>query len=477
MENFAATSHLQEVLDKYGMAPVDVILDQLVDGAVLVDRNGIIIYCSQSYEDIHNVSNVEGKHIEEVMPNTRMHLVARSGIEEKDELQELNGRYAFVRRIPVFSRSGELCGALGYIHYHSVDQMAEMHKKINALSNEIMRIQTLKKTNAPTQFTFEDIAAVSPAMETCKRIAQRAAQNDATVLLLGESGVGKEVFAQSIHNASRRADKPFIRINCSAIHEGLFESELFGYTEGAFTGARKKGKKGKFELAHMGTILLDEIGDMPLPTQQKLLRVIQEQEIDPLGSEEQVKLDIRIIAATNRNLFQMAQTGAFRKDLFYRLNVIPITIPPLRERQQDIPRLAKNIWRRLNATHGIYHRRLSYNALSLLQSMELEGNARELQNILERCLLFTQNDLIGPKDVLEVMSLAKEVKNDLMLKSMQYPPLQLASLADVVEEAERNAIVHALHVSGHNRSQAAKVLKISRPLLYKKMRKYGLSSE
>lgn len=309
---------------------------------------------------------------------------------------------------------------MGYIQFHNVDQMVELHKKINVLSSEILRIQKLKKPHvaASTRFTFDDITTVSPAMEACKRLAERAAESNATVLLLGESGVGKEVFAQSIHDASRRAGMPMIRFNCAAIQEELFESELFGYEEGAFTGARKKGRKGKFELANSGTILLDEIGDMPLSTQQKLLRVIQEREINPLGSEEQIKVDIRIIAATNRDLFQMTQTGEFRKDLFYRLNVIPIIIPPLRDRPEDIPLLAKNFWNRLNATHGIYHRRLSSNALSFLQNLEFVGNARELHNTLERCLLFAQHDLIGAVDILEVTSLEKEMSSDLIQKSM-----------------------------------------------------------
>lgn len=466
---------ISSILESHNMSPVEEIIDKLVDGLVVVSKEGKAIYISPSYMDIHNVdASAIGKHILDIVGNTRMHIVAKNGIEEKNELQFLYGKEAVVSRIPLFAENGEPNGAVGFIHFQCPDQIKQLSKKVDSLNSRLSKIQELKKVHFNTQYTFDDIVANTPATKMCKRMAMRAAESDATVLLLGESGVGKEVFAHSIHNASSRANGPFIRINCSAIQEELFESELFGYEEGAFTGARRGGKKGKFELAHTGTILLDEIGDMPLSTQVKLLRVVQEQEIEPLGSEKRIKVDVRIIAATNQNLKEFAQTGAFRKDLFYRLNVIAVRIPPLRERQAEIPLLARSIWHRLSMQHGIYHRRLSRATLRFFQQLPWKGNVRELQNVLERCMVLSENDVIEPQDLANILTSSEDSINGTNVSKESSVSTPVQSLEKAVEQTERAVIANTLKLCGQNRSQAARLLQISRPLLYKKINQYGI---
>jgi transcriptional regulator with PAS, ATPase and Fis domain len=280
--------------------------------------------------------------------------------------------------------------------------------------------------------------------------------------------VGKEVFAHSIHAYSTRASRPFVRVNCSAIQETLFESELFGYEDGAFTGARKGGKQGKFEMADGGTIFLDEIGDMPLSVQAKLLRVLQESEIEKVGSEQVLKVDVRVIAATNQDLTKQADEGRFRRDLYYRLSVIPIRIPALRDRREDIPELLRIFWEELKKRHGIYHRSLSAEAQKLLRRYEWPGNIRELHNVLERTLTIVVEPVVSDEQVRMIMAGARETKDEFCLS-------EECGLAELVEQTERRALGFALARTNNNRLQAAKLLGISRALLYKKMHAYGIA--
>jgi transcriptional regulator with PAS, ATPase and Fis domain len=294
----------------------------------------------------------------------------------------------------------------------------------------------------------------------------RVAPSDSTVLLLGESGVGKEVYAQAIHSKSLRAAGPFIRVNCSAIVESLFESELFGYSEGAFTGAKRGGNQGKFELANFGTIFLDEIADMPMAAQAKLLRVLQEREVDKLGGKHPTKIDVRVIAASNQNIQALVEQGKFRKDLFFRINVIPIVIPPIRERAEDIPPLVETFWNQLTRQHGIYYRTLCADALDLMKNYSWPGNIRELRNIIERALLVVREDTITAEHLRILILGGASSGEDLRSES--------CNLESMVALTERRAIAMALARANNNRTRAAKTLGITRPLLYKKMRAYGI---
>lgn len=462
-EAFAELRHLVEFQSK--------IIDHSADGLMVVDSFGKIVYVNNSFCELHDVEklNVHGTHVSDIIENTRMHLVAQTGVAEHDDVQQINGKTYVVSRVPILEE-GECRGAVGIIRFRYVDEVSILNGNIKKLQKKILAMREVKRVSAGTEYTFDDILGKTLALKQAKRTAMQAAMAEATVLLRGESGVGKECFAQSIHNHSLRSEGPFIRLNCSAIQETLFESELFGYEEGAFTGARKGGRKGKFELADGGTIFLDEIGDMPLATQAKLLRVIQEREVDRLGSEKRIKVDVRIIAATNCDLQKMIGEKRFREDLYYRLNVIPITVPPLRDCPKDIPLLAKNIWRQLSIKNGIFHKRLTSQAFLELQAHRWKGNVRELKNVLERALIIVQQNEITAQTLQNIL-IENEARTASAHDSLDETQFSLTTL---VENTEKRALKQALRASEGNRSKAAKLLGISRPLLYKKMHKYGL---
>ncbi len=308
-------------------------------------------------------------------------------------------------------------------------------------------------------FTFDSIIGKSESIASALNVARIAAKNDAPVLILGETGTGKELFAQSIHNASSRKHKPFLTLNCGAIPKELLESELFGYEEGAFTGALKGGRVGKFELADTGTIFLDEIGDMPFDMQVKLLRVLQAGEIQRVGSSKTTKVNIRIISATNKDLEVEVQAGRFRQDLFYRISTLLLTVPPLRERKGDIPLFVKSFMRR----HGYINTKelLCSEAYEMLLSYAWPGNVRQLENAVERAVHLAQGGVLSS----EHFGLLEKEKTPHPVASFVFMPL---------EAWEKEAISRTLKHVGGNLSQCAQVLGISRPTLYRKMKKYGI---
>jgi transcriptional regulator with PAS, ATPase and Fis domain len=354
-------------------------------------------------------------------------------------------------------------GKIVFQDFRAISRLAVRTKR---LQMELEALRTSKtRARSDTRFGFDDIVAQSEPSRLAKEKAMMAAPTRATILLLGESGVGKEVFAQAIHNLSPRYSRPFVRVNCPAITETLFESELFGYADGAFTGAHKGGRTGKFEWADTGTIFLDEIGDMPLASQAKLLRVLQEGEIDKVGGEGALPVDVRVIAATNQDLQALVEQKKFRRDLFFRLNVIPIVVPPLRERGADIAALARLFWAELQRTQG-NSKALSEGAERLLEAYAWPGNIRELRNVLERTFTIIRDDLVSEDQVrmiLQSVDCAGEWREP-----------DDGPLDQVVERAERRAIGFALARTRGNKAQAARLLGISRPLLYRKMGQYGL---
>jgi two-component system response regulator AtoC len=308
-------------------------------------------------------------------------------------------------------------------------------------------------------YCFPNIIGESEAMKKVFALVEKVAGSDSTVLILGESGTGKELIATTIHYQSKRKDKPLIKINCAAMPEGLIESELFGHEKGAFTGAIKR-KAGRFELANGGTIFLDEIGDIPLSTQAKILRVIQERQFERVGGTDTLNVDVRIIAATNRNLEDEVKKGNFREDLYYRLNVIPITLPPLRERKEDIPNLIDFF---LNKCTNKLSRniRFSKDAINALLGYDYPGNVRELENIVERCATLATTDIIQKDD----------------LPSFTFEKIgdkRPFSLSDVAAEAEKEHIIRILKTTKGNKTRAAEMLGISRKTLWEKMNAYRI---
>jgi transcriptional regulator with PAS, ATPase and Fis domain len=336
-------------------------------GVIVADADGYITYLNQTYARFLEVDPVEavGKHSNQVIKNSRLFAVAKSGVAEINHPHQYKDIGFLVHRIPI-KQNGKVTAVLGMVLFDRAStlsklasQLSDMETMVNAYEQELISLRS-------TRYTIESIMGNSRAITGLKRHAYKAAATDLPVLITGESGTGKELFAQGIHHASRRRLYPFVRINCSAIPRDLLESELFGYEKGAFTGARAKGKPGKFELAGHGTVFLDEIGDLPMEMQPKLLRVLEEKEYERVGGTKLKRAEFRLLAATNRNLEQMLSEGRFREDLFYRLNVIPLRIPPLRQRPNDILPLAYHLLKQI--TLDSYRVRIAPQAEAVLEN-------------------------------------------------------------------------------------------------------------
>ncbi|MDK2784358.1 MAG: hypothetical protein PWQ41_447 [Bacillota bacterium] len=359
---------------------------------------------------------------------------------------------------------GRLRGSVGVIH-----DVSEIKQLTEELARAQQRIRHLE-----AKYTFEDIIGQSPELRAAIEQAQRAADLPATILLRGESGTGKELFAHAIHNASRWRRGQFIRVNCTAIAESLLESELFGYEEGAFTGARRHGKKGYFEEAAGGTIFLDEIGEVSPALQAKLLRVLQEKEIIRVGGNTPIPVTARVIAATNVNLEQAVQEGRFREDLYYRLNVVPIFIPPLRYRKDDIPLLVAHLLRKFNQQFGRAVERVSPQALSALVAYDWPGNVRELENVLGRAIINMKfnETVIQAHHLPPLGNMVSGPRRPASGPGANWTPGQ--TLAKLTAEVEKEALRRCLEYTRGNKTEAARLLGISPRTLYYKLKKFGL---
>jgi two-component system nitrogen regulation response regulator NtrX len=353
-----------------------------------------------------------------------------------------------------------------------------------------LELRSLRRENRELKLAMEakyEIVGNSPSLRKVLEAVQRAAPTNATVMLLGESGVGKELVARTIHRNSPRAGQRFIQVNCAAIPEELIESELFGHEKGSFTGATEK-QIGKFEQADRGTIFLDEVGDMSAKTQAKVLRVLQEQEVERLGSARTIKVDVRIIAATNKNLEEAIQHGEFREDLFFRLNVIPILVPPLRERRDDIPLLVQHFAKLTSEEHNLKPKRFDPRAMETLQRYRWRGNIRELRNTIERLMIMAPGDLVRPED------LPAEVRGDGAPRPAAPEPVAVTgqgsrpespvvqtpppgTLREFKEAAERAFLIEKLRENNWNISKTAETLDTPRSNLYKKLEQYGIKQE
>lgn len=439
-------------------------LSEMADESlVVVNSEGYIQILTRPFADFLGVDQEEsiGKHVTEVIENTRMHIVAKTGNVEVGEPQKIRNDYIIANRSPVW-KHGKTVGAIGRVVFNSLDELKALSRKISTLTSELNKSKGIINARNKAYYTFENIIGKSKALLDVKYYAKRAAKGDSNVLILGASGTGKELFAQAIHNASRRSMGAFVKVNCAAIPVDLIESELFGYEEGSFTGAKKGGKIGKFEVADGGTIFLDEIGELPLHMQVKLLRVLQEKEVERVGGTGTIPVDVRIIAATNRNLTEMVAKRDFRLDLYYRLKVMQLTIPPLRERMEDVKVLIHHFLEKYQKLMNKEAKGVTEQAMYLLCHYSWPGNIRELENAIERAL-----NLIDDGEYITLMHLPEEITG----KKEQY---SIRPLAEVIEEAEQNAISDCLRMTGGNKSEAAKQLGISRTSLYEKMNKYNM---
>lgn len=439
-------------------------LNMAYEGIVIVDKHGYITMISKGYAEFLGIDDkkVIGKHATDVIENTRMHIVAKTGKEEEAQLQKIDNKYMIATRTPLFI-NGEIQGAVGKVLFKNVKELDVLYKKFGKVQKELEAYKEEFQQKTSARYTFADIVGNSDGIMEAKKLSKKAALTDSNVLLIGESGTGKELFAHSIHKNSNRKYGPFVKVNCAAIPSDLLESELFGYEGGAFTGAKKEGKMGKFELADGGTIFLDEIGDMPLHMQVKLLRVLQEREVERVGAVSPKNIDIRIIAATNQNLDVMVKEGKFRADLYYRLNVVTVKIPPLRERKDDIILLSKFLCEKISKKLNKENCTISAEALEYLKSYEWEGNVRQLENAIERAvnIMESTSSLLLPKH------LPKEITGVEM-------NINISKLEDIIWQAEKNAIINAIKMCKGNKQKAAKELGVSRTTLYEKINKYKI---
>lgn len=442
---------------------LNTVIETAYDGMVIIDKAGIITMMSNAYTDFLGIKREDaiGKHVSEVIENTRMPIVLETGKEEVAQLHRIKGNYMIASRIPII-KNGEIIGVVGKVLFRNVKELNSLYKKISVIEKELANYKSKLKELNTASYSLENIIGESDTILLAKAIVQKAAHTSSNVLILGESGTGKEIFAHAIHSESNRHEGPFVKVNCAAIPSDLLESELFGYEAGAFTGAKKEGKIGKFEIANEGTIFLDEIGDMPLHMQVKLLRVIQEREVEKVGGVATKKINIRIIAATNRNLERLVSEGKFREDLYYRLNVVTIEIPPLRERGNDIILISNHLIKKLSVDLDKRVKGISKEAEQYLKTYEWKGNVRELENILERAI-----NIMGDSEVINVDDLPKEITG----KKASIIPKRLQ---DIIEESEKNAIILALRASNGNKTKAAKILDIGRTSLYEKIEKYKI---
>jgi transcriptional regulator with PAS, ATPase and Fis domain len=448
-------------------------LEALCEGAVAVDLDAKVVWINEKYArrvGLESAQQARGRPIEEVIPNSRMREVVQSGQPIALDIMELAGQHCVVTRVPMNDERGALVGAVGFVLYDRVEGLKPMLDKVAQLQARLSAAERELSESRRARYSLASFLGVSAAASEVKRLARRAAQLDTTVLLAGETGTGKELLAHAIHHLSPRAGKAFVSINAAAIPEALLEAELFGAAAGAYTGADRRGRDGKFRLADGGTLFLDEVGDMQLSLQAKLLRVLQEQEIEPLGANRLIRIDVRVIAATSLDLAARVADGRFRADLYYRLNVLELAVPPLRERLEDLPVLTERILDDIGIRIG-QPLELDEGALRVLSRHAWPGNVRELRNVLERAVMMSDSPRLGAEQL--ARALPPDVASHVVASDA--PADEALSLRRAIEAAERRAIVAALAATHGNKLAAAQVLGISRAALYQKLSALGLA--
>lgn len=451
-------------------------IDSSDDGFLIVDTDGNIAFINQAYCQYINIDRNEvlGKPVLDYIDTSLLTEIALNPDFETQQniLHKVSARqyrdgehYCIVNRANV-SENGVPISGIGQIKF--VRNTLKLSASINEVYAELSHYKEELQRLSAERYSFQEILGESPEIMAIKALAMKTTNNNFPVLITGETGTGKEMFANAIHYASNRKNKPFIRINCAAIPAELLESELFGYTGGSFTGARREGKKGKFELANGGTLFLDEIGDMPLNMQAKVLRALQEGEIERIGGDKPIPVDVRIIAATNKKLLQEIADGHFRSDLYFRLNVISLELPPLRIRPGDIDIYIDYFLSKLN---NEYHTDVSFTpkAKKQLRQYSWPGNVRELKNIVERCYAFQEGGIISsisvPHNILQSNNASHIVKQ------------QEQHLETIMNSFERDILVSAIQKHHGNLRATAVELGIHRVTLYKKMEKHGITRE
>lgn len=455
---------------------LNTVLEIAYDGIVVVDEEGQITMVNGKFAKFLGVdqNNILNSPVNKVLENTRLHVVAKTGLPEINQIQVIKGIPYIVSRLPIVE-DGKVVGAVGKLTFSHTGELRQLADKINDMEKNFssLRSQLFSERQSNKNYvSVHDIITNNPEMIQIKDQISKVAQGDSTVLILGESGTGKELVARAIHSGSPRRNKPFIKINCAAIPETLLETEFFGYAPGAFTGAAKNGKPGYFQLADGGTIFLDEIGDMPLSLQGKLLLVIEDMRFEQVGGTNTIQVDVRIVAATNQNLEEKTKLGSFRPDLFYRLNVVCFEQLPLRLRKEDIMPLAYHFIQKYNHKFpGI--KEISQKAMFYMQRYSWPGNIRELENAIERAMNFADGGKIEvehlPSQIFLNITVPAEVTENKTYLNQQ------TGYYEIKQKSEREVFAAALKASGGSKAKAARMLGISRSWLYKKIDQLGIS--
>ncbi len=444
--------------------------DVISDGICLTDEKGVIITVNKSYSDIIGVpeSEIIGQSIaflkEKIETDKIATLIA---IEQKKKISTFtsvgnDNKKVIITGYPYFDEAGNVTSALTVIR--DLTEIIDVKERLEAVERESEMYRTELDYLRKEHNYKSSLIGESAPIKKIRELISHVAKTEATVLITGETGSGKEVIAREIHQNNGKTDAPYIKVNCAAIPDSLLESELFGYEKGAFTGALNKNKPGMFELANGGTILLDEIGEMPLKLQSKLLRVLQEKELRRIGGTKSIKLDARVIASTNQNLFDLIEEKRFREDLYYRLNVVPIHVPPLRDREEDISLLAMHLLESLNEKYK-QKKVIDQTAIVALEQYSWPGNVRELANVIERLIVSDPANTITFDSIVNILGIKSQFEEG-MLESM--------SLKEALEKVEKKMIENALKTYGST-YKAAKALGTSQPTLFRKAKYYNLT--
>ena len=443
------------------------LLRDYFEGAIAVDAEARITWIDKRYRELLKLDpafDPVGLPVEDVIPQSLMRRVVETGRPTLLDIMNFGDRRFVVCRIPLKDGAGRVDGALGFVFYDKVEYLEPILAKFAALQSQLRRAQAALTRERQTKYSLSSFVGFSDAVKELKAQVRRYALRDGAALISGETGTGKELLAHAIHRQSDRADGPFVAVNMAAVPEALLEAEFFGVAPGAYTGADRKPRKGKFELAHGGTLFLDEIGDMPLGIQAKLLRVLQEGEIEALGSNTVRKVDVRIIAATSQDLEARILDRSFRPDLYYRIAVLALRIPPLRERRGDIGPICEALLEQTPRNSDQRGWIILPEAVRLLEEHDWPGNVRELRNVLERAAALAPTEVLDPA-----------VIGRALLRAAPAPAAPAAGdPASVLADAEREAIRSALAASAGSKLEAARRLGISRSQLYDKIRRLEL---
>jgi transcriptional regulator with PAS, ATPase and Fis domain len=459
------------------------LLREYFQGAIIVDAGTRITWIDKRYRELLKLApdfDPVGLPVEEVIPHSLMRRVVESGKPILIDVMKFDDRQFVVCRIPLKDGDGRVEGAIGFVFYDSVDYLQPILDKFENLQRQLSRAQAALTRERQTKYSLSSFIGTSTVVKELKAQVRRFALRDGAALIQGETGTGKELLAHAIHQQSDRADGPFVAVNMAAVPEALLEAEFFGVAPGAYTGADRKARKGKFELAHGGTLFLDEIGDMPLGIQAKLLRALQEGEIEALGSNAVRAVNVRIIAATAQNLEELITAGRFRADLYYRIAVLTVFIPPLRERPEDLPLICETLLEDTPRPGDQGDWILTAEAIDLLAAYSWPGNARELRNVLERaCAMAPDERLDGPLIRRALPPSALDGRPHRLAGSapVSLPPPPRppgANLAGARAEAERTAILEALAASAGQKAAAARRLGVSRSQFYEKLKRHRI---